>query len=464
MPESSNGVSSVEQATPATESSATALISASEALGSSAVTPATSESRASNIESASDIVAPASSSAAASHSSGINSDIVASPSLAESASRSVESGHSPASSAPASVSPVVTSAPTSEPGSSATAVAPGSSSATKTTKNWLPSSLVMALSSSDDSSAETDSDHSKPTPSLSPGLPRAIAPELTSTPGENYDVITVGFKSALNYPFVVNNTITSAQIFEYLPGVLTYPFDDDKKFNDTVVKQLIPYQAANIDYTITVAEVYFPTNYIKKLGQYINNQNSALYKNPSGIENTLASLIDPRIPLTGLVDTSQLNSGSSSSGNGQTNKYGSMDASYSGQKITNKGRIAGITVGAAAGCGLYMSLMILLFRRFRKNIKNIELPPTDTESDYTVSSEGSSVTEGVTTTASTRNTTSSPFDFNYGGINIPPQEYPAPQFRVDDEDTAQYIQNPSYQPQYPPQVQHMDSRNNFVWP
>lgn len=95
----------------------------------------------------------------------------------------------------------------------------------------------MALSSSDDSSTETDSDHSKPTttPSLSPGLPRAIAPELTSTPGENYGVVTVGFKSALNYPFVVNNTITSAQIFEYLPGVLTYPFDDAKN----LTKQLL---------------------------------------------------------------------------------------------------------------------------------------------------------------------------------------------------------------------------------
>ncbi|EDK42760.1 hypothetical protein LELG_00938 [Lodderomyces elongisporus NRRL YB-4239] len=64
-----------------------------------------------------------------------------------------------------------------------------------------------------------------------------------------------------------------------------------------------------------------------------------------------------------------------------------MDAVFSGTKVTDKGRIAGITVGAASGCLVYMSLMVLLFRKFRKNNKNLELPLTDSESSFGMSSD-----------------------------------------------------------------------------
>ena len=118
---------------------------------------------------------------------------------------------------------------------------------------------------------------------------------------------------------------------------------------------------------------------MKALGSFITTPGSAIYRNPDSVLQALASLIDSRIPLTGLVTDDQQVSGSSSDSNPSTNSYGSMDI-VSNTKVADKGRIAGITIGAAAGCGLYMTLMVLLFRKFRKSNKALELPITDSES------------------------------------------------------------------------------------
>ncbi|KAI3405767.2 MSB2 [Candida oxycetoniae] len=281
---------------------------------------------------------------------------------------------------------------TSEPVAAA-AEAPATTS-TSSTKNWLPSSLVMAETPSSGllTASQTNNVQASPTPDSTSGLPRAITPEVTGSFVDGYSVITVGFKAALNYPFVVNHTITSAQIFSFLPDVLKFPFKDSKKFDNVAVIRLIPYQASNIDYTITVAEVYFPTDSISALSHYITTEGSLIYRNPDPTRNTLASLIDSRISLTGLAESSEQTSSSSSHNGVTVNPNGSMDATYTDQESVNKGRVAGITIGAAAGCGIYMSLMVLLFRRFRKSNKNITLPVSDSESNFCLSDEGSLVT------------------------------------------------------------------------
>ncbi|CAK9435454.1 uncharacterized protein LODBEIA_P01810 [Lodderomyces beijingensis] len=281
-----------------------------------------------------------------------------------------------------------TSATITAPPTTSTGVARAGGS-TSSTKNWLPSSLVMATTPSRDAenTSQSEIEEGSPTPDSTSGLPRAITPEATSAPKSGYTIITVGFKNALNYPFVVNNTVTSAQIFSFLPGVLTFPFTNTKGFGDVTVKQLIPYQAASINYTITVAEVYFPSNSIMTLSQLISSPDSMIYKNPDGIQNTLASLIDSRIPLIGLDESDQRSIGLSSGNNAPVNPNGSMDMAYTDQTSSTKERVAGITVGAAAGCGLYMGLMVLLFAKFRRNNKNVELPLSDSESNFGMSSD-----------------------------------------------------------------------------
>lgn len=252
--------------------------------------------------------------------------------------------------------------------------------------------IIAETPSSDPSESSASIVQASATPASTSGLPRAITPETTTTPGADYQVITIGFKAALNYPFVVEHSISSAQIFQYLPGVLKYPFNGDKDFEDVSVSRLIPYSASNIDYTITVAEVFFPKESVKALSSLITTPGSSIYRNPDSTSRSLAALIDSRIPLTGLTSTDQQVSGSSSSSSnsgGSNNPNGSIDDVVN-KEVSNKGRIAGITIGAAAGCGLYMSLMILLFRKFRKN-NRLELPPTDSESNLGYSDEGSSM-------------------------------------------------------------------------
>jgi hypothetical protein len=240
-----------------------------------------------------------------------------------------------------------------------------------TTKDWLPTQIIQesAMASNE---AITQASNA---PTATSGLPRAITPATTSNPGPDYQVITVGFKAQLNYRFVVENALSSAQIFQYLPLLLTYPFDTSQEYKNVVVKRLVPYSADGIDYTITVAEVYFPADSVSSLAQFIQTPGSLLFRNPDNTQNTLANLIDSRIPLTGL-DTSSSSGSSSNSGSGNY-AAGSLDSVPNESKNISGGRIAGITVGSAAGCVIYMSLMFMLFQKFKKRKNGVELPDSE---------------------------------------------------------------------------------------
>lgn len=207
-------------------------------------------------------------------------------------------------------------------------------------------------------------------------------------PQGDYEVVYIGFQEKLNYPFVVEHALSSSQIFQYLPGALTFPFTDDDDYDDVSVKRLIPFTASGIDYTITVAEVYFPLDSVNALSKFIQNEDSRLYRNPATIEGTLASLIDNRIPLTGL-DTSGVDDDEDD--DDSNSNSGSVDGENS--TIGNKGKIAGIAVGAAAGGGLYLTLMILLFKRYKKG-QALQLPPSDSESNVGMNSTMSQVSSG----------------------------------------------------------------------
>ena len=240
-----------------------------------------------------------------------------------------------------------------------------------TTKDWLPTQIIQesAMASNE---AITQASNA---PTATTGLPRAITPATTSNPGPDYQVVTVGFKAQLNYRFVVENALSSAQIFQYLPLLLTYPFGTSQEYKNVIVKRLVPYSADGIDYTITVAEVYFPADSVSSLAQFIQTPGSLLFRNPDNTQNTLANLIDSRIPLTGL-DTSSSSGSSSNSGNGNY-AAGSLDSVPGESKNISGGRIAGITVGSAAGCVIYMSLMFMLFQKFKKRKNGVELPDSE---------------------------------------------------------------------------------------
>lgn len=199
---------------------------------------------------------------------------------------------------------------------------------------------------------------------------------------DDYELITIGFKKALNYVFIVENSISSAQIFEYLPGVLAFPFAELDS-SDITVKQLVPYSSSDVDYTITVAEVYFKKNLVSALQAQITTSGSSVYENTEASEKSLASLIDSRIPLTGLVDSSSSSSSSSGSGSsGTVAGLGSMDenANTSGKKLTKSTKLVGIIAGSSVAVGAYASIVVAIYWRRKRKQAIEDESDTDEES------------------------------------------------------------------------------------
>lgn len=168
---------------------------------------------------------------------------------------------------------------------------------------------------------------------------------------------------------MVSHSISSAQIFDYLPQVLKFPFNENPQLSEVMVNRIVPFGSLDVNYIISVAEVYFPADVVDTLLLLLGDTSSKLYQNKDATTNMLAQLIDIRIPLTGL-NTAARPTAAPQSDNGSV---GSSDS-----KTLNSGVVAGIAVGASIGSLAYMSLMVLLFRRYKK--KNIELMSTDSES------------------------------------------------------------------------------------
>ncbi|CDO91740.1 unnamed protein product [Kluyveromyces dobzhanskii CBS 2104] len=203
-----------------------------------------------------------------------------------------------------------------------------------TNTEWLPTSLVVETNTVHPTTATTSGDLG-----ATSTLPQAINPATTVPLPDGYTVITIGFREALNYPFLIANPLASAQIFNFLPKVLVYPFisvtsggasvyrrewNISKKdsgdtaqatssslYEEVQVKSIVPLVVSNVSYILSIAEVYFPTGSVANLQELVSDSDSILYTNPVKYLANLAELIDPSIPLTGLTY-----SGSSSSSNG----------------------------------------------------------------------------------------------------------------------------------------------------
>lgn len=199
-------------------------------------------------------------------------------------------------------------------------------------------------------------------------LPKAITPATTQLPAENYEAITIGFKRGLNYPFVVLHPVLLAQIMEYLPLVLGYPYGLSSDSNIYVL-QIVPFQSSAVDYLITVAQVYFPLDKILELQNLVSDASSSLYTNPDDTERMLALLIDPLVPLTGVLTSTQV-AGNQPTSTG-TPEYGLMDVTLYGLLALSdstpllRGRVAGIAILSVVGCSMYILLMFVLVRRYK---------------------------------------------------------------------------------------------------
>lgn len=260
-----------------------------------------------------------------------------------------------------------------------------SSSVGGRTTFWLPSSIQVQ-------SDPTRSGTSSFDPAVTATLPQLIAPPTAVPVPENASKITVGFKKNLNYEFLVSSSTTAAQIFHFLPFVLSFPFEENGtkdfsykrrgtllvssfEFNNTTtlmpaqfhqetvtgiskrsdsefpfnasavdVIQIMPMIIKDRNYLTSIAVLYFPSAYVSELQSMVSDDTSQLFNNPDPTLDALAALIDPSIPLTGLIDGS---TGSLNGGNPSTQSHSPSSPYKSQSSDDNSG-----SLGTATNSGL----------------------------------------------------------------------------------------------------------------
>ena len=135
---------------------------------------------------------------------------------------------------------------------------------------------------------------------------------------------------------------------------------------------------------MAVAELYFPAQYVNKLKDYMKNSNSMLYNNTNPTLFALADLIDPSIPLTGMVDDNgDVNNGGSGSGSSGEGNHasqsphsfqngnednGNLETANSTSHITGviTKRLAIFLNCFAFGVLLWILSFLFIFRKIRK--------------------------------------------------------------------------------------------------
>lgn len=195
------------------------------------------------------------------------------------------------------------------------------------------------------------------------------------------------------------NPFANAQIFDYLPGILNYPFNFE--YADISVIQLVPLKANSKDYIATIAQVYFPSEKVDELAKLVVDTNSELYSSYDANMKVFASLIDPQLPLTGLAGKGFSSSGSTTQNkphpdaDNSIGRSGALGGPYnptnskSAAVPMSKAKLTGIVVGSICGVTLYIALMIVGVRYFLLRSRGgVELQ--DNHSFYSSNSGGSS--------------------------------------------------------------------------
>jgi hypothetical protein len=182
-------------------------------------------------------------------------------------------------------------------------------------------------------------------------------------------MVQLGFLFPLNYKFVVDNSLSSAQIFQYLPQGIADGLG--LRGDQIVMSSLIPLDTTQaLGYVTTIALAYMPTNMVSTLALDLHIPASAIYNNPDVSVNTLMNYINSAIPLT----PGSTLSGSAVTGTGSGTQATSTSNGNSGvfntvaQNTTPsaKATAAGAAVGAIGAAAAYGAAMFFIARRYKK--------------------------------------------------------------------------------------------------
>jgi hypothetical protein len=205
-------------------------------------------------------------------------------------------------------------------------------------------------------------------------IPRVIPPPGQSNLPEkppNTTLCQIGFKKELNYNFVISHRRAIEEIFELLPGGVSYGVDitDDH----VTMQSLQPFDTTQTKgYITTVAMFFLPDDMVESLQLQIQRPYSRLYKNPDESTATIMSVINPEFPLIAGGGM-----GGAGGGSGTDNPTASASATAnaadplsnnnsSGSKGPVVGTSVGIGVGVVCGAALYGAAMFFVAKRYRK--------------------------------------------------------------------------------------------------
>lgn len=181
--------------------------------------------------------------------------------------------------------------------------------------------------------------------------------------------IQIGFLYPLNYKFVVANSMSSAQIFEYLPQGLADGLELSR--DDVTIKSLLPLDTtAQTGFITTVARAWIPRSKFEQLKVDIHLPATAMYNNDNERVNTLMNYINAGIPLTPGGNLPGGEATGTGSGNSPTSTNAPEDGPFNDSKATSSGKVNGTTAGfvvaGIGGAAAYGAAMFLVARRYKK--------------------------------------------------------------------------------------------------
>ncbi|EFW17954.1 hypothetical protein D8B26_004729 [Coccidioides posadasii str. Silveira] len=243
---------------------------------------------------------------------------------------------------------------------------PVSLSTNSETEMSIPTSIVVQPTQTN---TETTTESQRPTE-----RPKVISPPPNEdkTP-PNSVVVNLGFNGSLSYDFVVDHSGATTQIFYFLPMGVAYALEIP---NESVkVGALRPYDTvARLGYTTTVASVYIPSDLIQSLALQLRTPSSRLYNNPDPSVRTIMAMLDPTIPLTGVLSGG--NGSPSNPGQNNPDQPGDDDGGNSqdtgpgpggsGGNYNVRATSVGIGLGVVGGASLYGAAMFFVARRYRR--------------------------------------------------------------------------------------------------
>ncbi|KZT67093.1 hypothetical protein DAEQUDRAFT_673955 [Daedalea quercina L-15889] len=246
--------------------------------------------------------------------------------------------------------------------SSSSSSSPPSSSLTDpdqpTSTSSIPSTIVSASASPSQAA-------------LPANLPVRIYPSTQAQPDDidgDYTLISLLYKSSLNWVTVANNTESSAQIFEWMPTILQYALN----VSESQVQQyaLQPWEPETYtgpedeDELLTVWLAYIPSDQVNNLAEQIKVPTSSFYTALVSPYSTLAEQVDPSFQVDSV---SVSGTGGSSSGSGSnTGSSSSNAASSSGSSASETRKNAIIGVVTSLGAVALIALAFLSIRAIKK--------------------------------------------------------------------------------------------------